>query len=59
MSATPLIKEATNLKRLTKFLNTFDIEEKTAENFCLSYSNLTIRQKYVSDLDSSNHVRTF
>jgi hypothetical protein len=56
LSATSFVKEATNLKQVTKFLSKFDIEETSTDTFGNQNANLTILNKYVSDLDSATHV---
>ncbi|CAF0735244.1 unnamed protein product [Brachionus calyciflorus] len=56
LSASPLVKSITNFKPVTKFLHTFDVKENDASIFSQTHQNLTILSKFVSDLDSENHV---
>jgi len=41
---------------MTKFLSTFDVEEKEPDTLTSQFGNLTVVQKYVSELDYDNHV---
>ncbi|RNA02983.1 pyridine nucleotide-disulfide oxidoreductase domain-containing 1, partial [Brachionus plicatilis] len=56
LSASSLVKSITNLKPVTKFLHSFDVEEKSCGDFSESFKNLTILTKIVSDLDAKNHI---
>ena len=42
---------------MTKFVQDFDVKEKTIEEFKNEFKNVIIVQKHVSDLDSENKVR--
>lgn len=55
ISATSMVKLATNIKPVTKFLREFDVEDKMTDTLTNKFENLTIVHKYVSDLDSANH----
>ena len=41
---------------MTKLLSTFDVEEKPSEDYTNKYSNLTIAHKFITTLESENHV---
>ena len=41
---------------MTKFVQDFDVEEKSIEKFSEEYPNITVSQKHVSDLDGKNNV---
>lgn len=45
-----------NEKKVTKFLREFDVEDKNPETLTDTFKNLTVVHKYVTDLNSHNHV---
>jgi len=56
ISASSTVKLATNIRPVTKFLREFNVEDKQPATLIDQFTNLTIVNKYVSDLDAQNHV---
>ncbi|GAB6020145.1 Pyridine nucleotide-disulfide oxidoreductase domain-containing protein 1 [Chamberlinius hualienensis] len=55
-SASPLVKVATNVRKIAKVLEVFEVEERPVNDLTSSYSNLEVVSASVEKVDSEKHM---
>ena len=55
LSATSVVKTVSNLSQMTKLLSTFDVVEKSVDEFSSEHSTIRVFSGHVRSVDASRH----